>query len=346
MNDLHDRLQEEDLFCQVCGDGNWIEGNAIVLCEGGRADQICGSVGVHQLCYAIKTIPDDEWLCDACQDARVKKASHKAYRCVLCLRFKGALKPTTDGEWVHLVCAHWTPNVSFVDKEALAPVRIQSDVMNKAKKNKTACSVCHGESGVRLKCADGECGAVFHPSCPPPGVFPLVPRDVEGKLDVDGETKRLFALGAALCAAHGDWWTPVHSVWSDAEIKRRVHVKESRDPPLDDGSVIGYVILASREHTPVHTLPLIPARPLLIGRGGQCHVIIDDPGVGKVHARVLTRFNTATAAHEAWVESLAVGRSFWVRVNNIRIRRSVILESDIFRVNDLTFIFRSSQTQN
>lgn len=46
-------------LCAICGDGNSHEGNPIMFCE--RCN-----VPVHQLCYNVETLPDDDWLCWPC----------------------------------------------------------------------------------------------------------------------------------------------------------------------------------------------------------------------------------------------------------------------------------------
>ena len=54
------KAEEEEIICCVCGDGDSYETNMIVLCDG------C-NVAVHQMCYGIPQIPEDEWLCHTCR---------------------------------------------------------------------------------------------------------------------------------------------------------------------------------------------------------------------------------------------------------------------------------------
>jgi hypothetical protein len=77
--------------------------NEIVCCEK------CG-MWVHQSCYAIKDIPEGEWLCWPCRE----HLDPDAIKCALCPVRKGAFKKTTCGQWCHMVCAHWMPEISVL----------------------------------------------------------------------------------------------------------------------------------------------------------------------------------------------------------------------------------------
>lgn len=78
------------------------DGNEMVFCD---SCNIC----VHQACYGITHIPDGEWLCRPCKELGYKKD----LPCVLCPNTGGALKPTSQpGEWAHVACALWIPEVS------------------------------------------------------------------------------------------------------------------------------------------------------------------------------------------------------------------------------------------
>ncbi len=37
------------------------------------------------------------------------------FTCILCGFEEGAVKPTKDGRWAHVMCALWIPEASFVD---------------------------------------------------------------------------------------------------------------------------------------------------------------------------------------------------------------------------------------
>ena len=49
-----------DDICDVCGRGDFEDGNLIVFCE------LCG-LGVHQVCYGVEDLPEQAWYCHPCQ---------------------------------------------------------------------------------------------------------------------------------------------------------------------------------------------------------------------------------------------------------------------------------------
>lgn len=75
--------EEDDAICTVCGDGNSTDDNLIMFCEGNGC-----TVTVHQRCYGVNNVPEDEWLCDGC----AAKLPVNAPRCVLCPVLGGAVK--------------------------------------------------------------------------------------------------------------------------------------------------------------------------------------------------------------------------------------------------------------
>lgn len=75
----------EDFVCLVCNDGDYGDDNLIVFCSGCN---IC----VHQKCYGITKIPENDWFCDVCVNFGEKG---KYLRCPLCTNKGGAMKETT-----------------------------------------------------------------------------------------------------------------------------------------------------------------------------------------------------------------------------------------------------------
>lgn len=43
---------------------------------------------------------------------------------MLCPNPEGAFKPTTDGQWAHIVCALWVPGCSFADVNVMDKVDV------------------------------------------------------------------------------------------------------------------------------------------------------------------------------------------------------------------------------
>ncbi len=52
--------EEEDVPCCICNDGDYMEDDLIVFCDG------C-DVAVHQQCYGIPNVPKGPWYCARCK---------------------------------------------------------------------------------------------------------------------------------------------------------------------------------------------------------------------------------------------------------------------------------------
>lgn len=138
------------LQCVVCDDPDSSE-NPIFICED------C-NIGSHMLCYGIATSSDcvDPWWCSPCSSATYGAV------CELCLKAGGALKKTTCGKWVHVLCALFTENVSFVNKNRMEPVNISNVLQeNRGKK----CSFCSKNCGICCKCSLSNCDNFLHVTC-------------------------------------------------------------------------------------------------------------------------------------------------------------------------------------
>lgn len=92
--------------CVVCLDGVSEDANQIVYCDG------C-NMAVHQECYGIRSLPKRAWLCERCT---IQKRDPSAnVDCALCHNKSNiaAIKQTTTGEMVHVICALWIPETKF-----------------------------------------------------------------------------------------------------------------------------------------------------------------------------------------------------------------------------------------
>lgn len=110
----------EDFVCQICNDGDYTDDDLIVFCAG------C-NVSVHQHCYGLLNIPNDDWFCLLC---RTYGPQGKFMRCPLCTKRGGAMKPCslriTDATWSmnnpsygqFAISGPHTPPIAFSD---LAP---------------------------------------------------------------------------------------------------------------------------------------------------------------------------------------------------------------------------------
>lgn len=75
----------DDIVCLVCNDGDYEDNNLIVYCSNCQ-------MTVHQNCYGIVNIPEEDWLCYPCQFYNDERA--KDIECILCPIKGGAMKPS------------------------------------------------------------------------------------------------------------------------------------------------------------------------------------------------------------------------------------------------------------
>jgi hypothetical protein len=112
----------DGMLCCVCNDHDGDDGAVLVLCDG------C-NMAAHQHCYGIYELPVATWLCARC----VRRESNAV--CVLCGGRYGGMKPTVEGQWVHVLCALWFPEISCKDASMRDPImgidKIHSDRWNK-----------------------------------------------------------------------------------------------------------------------------------------------------------------------------------------------------------------------
>ncbi|XP_075528185.1 lysine-specific demethylase 4C-like isoform X2 [Dermacentor variabilis] len=124
------------------------------------------SVCVHKHCYGV-TVPviKETWKCDRCAIQPV------SVECCLCSLRGGALKQTTHGRWVHLLCALLVPEVHLVDPPTRSPVDVLRVTPQRAR---LRCTYCHKlrdrlgcplESGACIQCTSGKCTTAFHVTC-------------------------------------------------------------------------------------------------------------------------------------------------------------------------------------
>lgn len=145
--------------CCVCSDDRgWAE-NPLVYCDG----QGC-TVAVHQACYGIVTVPIGNWYCRKCES---QERSIKV-RCELCPNKEGALKPTDNDAWAHVVCALYIPEVRFGNVTTMEPIILAQ--IPQERYNKT-CYICEERSrsranvGACMQCNKAGCRQQFHVTC-------------------------------------------------------------------------------------------------------------------------------------------------------------------------------------
>lgn len=182
----------DDGTCVVCFDGQSPESNPIVFCD--RCD-----LAVHQGCYGLVTLPNNEFFCDRCSIEDRGEDPASSVFCQLCSLRDGAFKRTVDGKWVHVVCALWcpkvwignlqslseinlvaatSPHVKFVDPVAEVSARLALPLPVDALKPSdeptndrvaltqgSLCRHCKVACGRTIQCAHPDCTASFHPLC-------------------------------------------------------------------------------------------------------------------------------------------------------------------------------------
>ena len=79
--------ENDDIVCYVCGDGEYEDDNLILYCSK------C-NMTVHQRCYGVTVIPDEDWICHLCKAFDDKNICNNM-ECILCPNLGGAMKPCT-----------------------------------------------------------------------------------------------------------------------------------------------------------------------------------------------------------------------------------------------------------
>lgn len=130
-------LDIDDIPCCACCQRDQDDENLIVFCDG------C-DIAIHQGtpsfrlflillgCQGLTVIPEGEWFCDACRYRQkvcntivsvylrckvMKKGEPEPeIECCMCGQTGSAMKPTNTGEWIHVTCAMWIPDLSFDEK--------------------------------------------------------------------------------------------------------------------------------------------------------------------------------------------------------------------------------------
>lgn len=181
VDDLVEAAQkEEDALCVVCGHGDSEAPNEIVFCE--RCE-----IAVHQQCYGVAQLPEDEWLCWPCREVEALEvetgkspsrpprwerrpgdgdALDARVPCSLCPVMRGAFKRSAnpgDNRWTHVACALWHPECgvqpgdecrSITGLDAIPPHRAAM-----------RCGACGRRRGACVTCGHPQCNSSFHPLC-------------------------------------------------------------------------------------------------------------------------------------------------------------------------------------
>ncbi len=153
--------------CGVCGGGESLDGDPIVLCDGTGCD-----VAAHAGCFGMKEVPAGEWLCDTCKfslsrgdrdrDRTSSSTCDVVVCCSLCGKNGGVMKQTKGRVWVHLVCAVWTHEIGIEDSEPSVIPRSPSFVdPERAFLRCVECAMLGGG----VQCSMNNCFVAVHPFC-------------------------------------------------------------------------------------------------------------------------------------------------------------------------------------
>ncbi|RUS80961.1 hypothetical protein EGW08_011281 [Elysia chlorotica] len=119
---------------------------------------------VHASCYGEQEgIPTKQWICTACL-----RMNEGFPACSLCCLRGGALKPTSNGSWAHIVCALAVKEISFtsvrdrasINRSAVGPERykLKCELCASLGRSRPASTVC-------VQCSEDGCVRSFHVTC-------------------------------------------------------------------------------------------------------------------------------------------------------------------------------------
>ncbi|KAK4255976.1 hypothetical protein QN277_008899 [Acacia crassicarpa] len=191
-NENIEDVDEDGIVCAVCQSTDGDPSDPIVLCDG------CDLM-VHASCYGnplVKGIPVGDWFCEKCRvssSSQSKKDDENNISCCLCSTKEGAMKPTVDERWAHIVCALLVPEVFFKDPEGREGIDCS---MIPKKRWSEKCYICESSSGCAIVCSEIKCPLAFHVTC-----------GLKEDLSIEyREGKKNATIVAGFCKSHTELW--------------------------------------------------------------------------------------------------------------------------------------------
>ncbi|XP_057966877.1 uncharacterized protein LOC131157043 [Malania oleifera] len=200
--------QEDDgIECAVCQSTDGDPSDPIVLCDG------CDLM-VHAICYGdplVKGIPEGDWFCSQCLFSQSPQSEKdKVLSCCLCPAKGGALKPTRDGRWAHLMCALLVPEVFFLDPEGREGIDCSRVPPRRWER---ICYVCNSAGGCAIDCSHAKCPLAFHVTC-----------GFKEELCIEyREGKNNGAIVAGFCKDHTELWKKQQKTGKFKIVAREEH---------------------------------------------------------------------------------------------------------------------------
>ncbi|CAK5037180.1 unnamed protein product [Meloidogyne enterolobii] len=170
-NWLIDKNEKLSQLCSICLNDKQSEiFGDLIQCDK------CGLL-VHEVCYGVaneliessssnsqsSSTSTEPWFCEPCLfgDGSIPY-------CQLCPNRFGAFKLSDiPNNWVHLICALYTPGIQFVDQQHLSGISWQNiDYRNFGRKQCGACiDQLDSRTGITVKCDAGLCKNFYHVTC-------------------------------------------------------------------------------------------------------------------------------------------------------------------------------------
>lgn len=222
---------DDDAVCCICNDGECQNSNVILFCD------MC-NLAVHQDCYGVPYIPEGQWLCRRCL-----QSPSRAVDCVLCPNTGGAFKQTDKGQWAHIVCSLWIPEVRFANTVFLEPIDSIENIPTA--RWKLTCYICKQRGvGACIQCHKSNCYSAFHVTCAQQAGLYM---NMDTVKDTMNEAGPMLVQKTAFCDAH----TP-----ADAETRPILPLQQaSSEEKMKNARKL---LAKKRVSLPVISIPTIP----------------------------------------------------------------------------------------
>ncbi|XP_052860657.1 bromodomain-containing protein homolog [Anopheles cruzii] len=233
-NGQNGAVVDDDAVCCICMDGECQNTNVILFCD------MC-NLAVHQDCYGVPYIPEGQWLCRRCL-----QSPSRPVNCVLCPNTGGAFKQTDKGDWAHVVCALWIPEVRFANTVFLEPIdSIETIPMARWR---LTCYICKQKGrGACIQCNKSYCYAAFHVTCAQQAGLCMRMDTVKGT-----DSNPVVVQKTAYCDSH----TPLNALQTSPDAASQL--SDAREVTREKMKKARKLLALKRTSAPVILIPTIP----------------------------------------------------------------------------------------